>query len=69
MSCTEYFTARGKRYEIRLEDDQWYEVRCGGQIVWPRSIWPLDPRTHAPMTKMNLVEVEVCKRLGPEESR
>jgi hypothetical protein len=69
MSCPEYFTAREKRYEILLEDDQWYEVRCDRQIVWPRSIWPLDPRTDAPMTKVNLIEVEVGKRLGAKESR
>lgn len=66
MPCTEYFTARGKRYAILLEDDQWYEVRCDGQIVWARSDWPLDPRTNAPMTRINLIEVEVCRRLAEE---
>jgi hypothetical protein len=63
MVHAETFTALEKKYEVVLELEQWYEVRCGGGIVWPASSWQLDPKTQIPITKNKLIDTQTQRNL------
>jgi hypothetical protein len=54
---------------VVLELEQWYEVRCGEEIVWPRTSWPLDPKTQIPVTKNKLIETQSAKYFRIEKAR
>jgi hypothetical protein len=69
MTDAETFTALGKKYEVTMEVEQWYEVRCGGELVWPRSTWPLDETTQIPVTKNKLIEIQCAKYSKLEKAR
>jgi len=69
MPHTQAFTALGKKYEILMEPEKWFEVRLGNEIVWPRSQWPLDQATQIPITENKLIQTQASKYLRIETER
>jgi hypothetical protein len=69
MPHAETFTALGKKYEVVMELLRWYEVRCGGEIVWSRTEWPLDRTNKTLITKNKLIETQSAKYCTIEKAR
>jgi hypothetical protein len=69
MPQVEQFLAFGRTYEIVMENDLWYSVRCGGETVWPRTQWPFEDGTQTPLTKNKLIEIQTSKYCRLEKDR
>jgi hypothetical protein len=52
----EVFMAGDRKYEIRLQGKEWYELWCDGRMMGERNEWPIDPETEMPYLGSKFLE-------------